>query len=77
MSGLSFSSKFSVNAYDENPLLTLFEPDSVPYEDNITDKEVVYEREVEDNTDDNEHATGLFWYYQQDDAEYNTKELVD
>ena len=39
--------------------------------------DIAYEREVEDNTDDNEHATGEFWDYQHEASEYNMKELVD
>ena len=42
-----------VNAYGDNPLMTLFHSDAVPYEDNIPDSEAVYEREVEDKIDYN------------------------
>ena len=44
-------------------LCFLFYSGYVTYEDSITDAEVFYEIEVEENTDDNEHTTGEFWSY--------------
>ena len=47
VNGLSLLSNISVHSYGYNTLLTIFNPDAVPYEDNIPDAEIFYDREVE------------------------------
>ena len=69
-------SSISANENDDNPLTTIFHPDSDPYKDNISNSYVVYEREIEYNNYDNKHATGAFGYYQHGGVENNIKELI-
>ena len=40
--------------------MMIFHPYAVPYEDKIIDAEIVYDRQVKDNTDENEHSAGDF-----------------
>ena len=55
--GSYFLPNLSVNSNDNNDFMTIFNPDNFPYEDKITDTEFVYEIEVEDKTNENEHET--------------------
>ena len=48
-----FSYNVSLNYNVYNEIISPFRSDDVPYEDNITDTLSVYEREVEDKSDDN------------------------
>ena len=73
MNGYFFSSNISVNASNDNAIPPLFCPGAVPYEDRISEGEIIYEREVEDNTDDNEHAIGELLVYHQEVDEAKIK----